>query len=634
MAHLSSAFYDGAVHCMGNGQMLVFARGSDAFDIAGASYSSVSLCRTYPADDDLPEEIRRIPGTAIWEHVYSRGGREIACMTEFVDAQLPCYVRDFNAAEAVEFALEFTAGSEILCNGTLFSLAEDRGILITKEAGAYIYGNYPNLFPAQVQILALGDIRIEGSRITIGPGHARLLFVSGQELPDCLENAHMSMNTPCGVLRERTREFWQVIQDKGLDADACLPASLPERQKLVDATDSVRVLLMAQQSVQGGLVCGPTFRWAAVRDQYGAFRGFLSLGLFRQAKAILQYELSVFLRHGCIHNGQYMGPSPFFHVHENDGSEITGYLLLEAFQFFDTTGDETFLRELLPMLKWAFRAQLSLLSDGMLPFNGDETYIACGILPRSAICDGSAEATMLFFTGGNRLISYLQKIGDEDTALIGAGVKALASVRDRFRAHFLRGNRLMANDPARRHTADLPSWRHGVCEGCWNPPQYYFGWTRKNSYDRYLCPACSVSRQLERSPEDVYMLNSVALAHGYLDADLLDAAEEKNVAGEILQAYRSGVASAGYLPSREGTGITVGYDYGLLLMNLVRHDDPAAESVYLYLMDLLDETGAWCEFYRNGRPWSTRCRPWESGVNIAACLEYAKHRSENKSGRS
>ena len=36
------------------------------------------------------------------------------------------------------------------------------------------------------------------------------------------------------------------------------------------------------------------------------------------------------------------------------------------------------------------------MSSGMLTFNGDETYIAGGFLPRSAINDGSAEATALY----------------------------------------------------------------------------------------------------------------------------------------------------------------------------------------------------------------------------------------------
>ncbi len=65
-----------------------------------------------------------------------------------------------------------------------------------------------------------------------------------------------------------------------------------------------------------------------------------------------------------------------------------------------------FWTEIAPMLDWAFESQKKYLVDGMLPFNGDETYVAGGLLPRSTLNDGSAEATMLFVESGQQFLEW------------------------------------------------------------------------------------------------------------------------------------------------------------------------------------------------------------------------------------
>ena len=58
------------------------------------------------------------------------------------------------------------------------------------------------------------------------------------------------------------------------------------------------------------------------------------------------------------------------------------------------------------------------LVNGMLPFNGDETYVAGGILPRFALNDGSAEATLLFIESGTQLLDFVEKEGLWEAARI------------------------------------------------------------------------------------------------------------------------------------------------------------------------------------------------------------------------
>ncbi|HPZ52705.1 MAG TPA: hypothetical protein PLI11_07285, partial [Clostridia bacterium] len=78
----------------------------------------------------------------------------------------------------------------------------------------------------------------------------------------------------------------------------------------------------------------------------------------------------------------------------------------------------------------------------------------------------------------------------------------------------------------------------------------------------------------------------------------------------------------GYIPSHaEGTR-SLGYDFGLLLYNLAYLDDPLKEEVLKVMLDIVDGTGAWVEYYDNKVPFNCRCRPWESGINIEALIYY------------
>lgn len=129
--------------------------------------------------------------------------------------------------------------------------------------------------------------------------------------------------------------------------------------------------------------------------------------------------------------------------------EITGYLILEILEYCRMTGD------------WAYARQSEALSAGQCqpapvpcrqhaPFNGDETYIAGGVLPRQALCDGSAEATMLFVLSGEALLGWMRESG------IGTAVEqeemadTLRQVRAAFAGNFLSDWVLYANNPALR----------------------------------------------------------------------------------------------------------------------------------------------------------------------------------------
>lgn len=53
---------------------------------------------------------------------------------------------------------------------------------------------------------------------------------------------------------------------------------------------------------------------------------------------------------------------------------------------------------------------------------------------------------------------------------------------------------------------------------------------------------------------------------------------------------------------------------------------PGADKLAEATLGLLDSTGAWVEYYRDGKPQGTRCRPWESAINLLACLRHYRRR--------
>jgi len=139
------------------------------------------------------------------------------------------------------------------------------------------------------------------------------------------------------------------------------------------------------------------------------------MGYFDEARDILKFYWDIWKRSGYIRNAQAIGIPGVFHQHENDEVEITGYLIIQAFDYLEKTKDTALVKEIFPLLEWAWSAQKRNLIRGMLPFNGDETYVAGGILPRSALNDGSAESTLLFLEAGKRLMPFI-----EENNLVGA----------------------------------------------------------------------------------------------------------------------------------------------------------------------------------------------------------------------
>ncbi len=627
---------DGTIHALGNGQLCAYAQGPNLAQVFGPPYSAPSL---YQLTLAMPERTtasgHRTPGTAIWTHQLRIAGTPAGEIIDFVDADLPCLVRHLRLTDPLRFRLTLTVPAQVVDNGARLAGA-DGSLLLQAPAGLPFYHTYPFPGPIFHQIAWRGPTRaiVDRDRHTIDlicePGESWLFLVGGSAYPEAITGAETALHTPPDALLARTQAWWQTFTRSRRDWEDILPEDLPQRARLLRTCDDVAVLIRAQQAREGGVLAGYPYHMGYVRDQYGTSRGLLALGQIAQAREILQFYWGVWQRHGRIHNAQAFGVDGAFHVHENDAVEITGYLIRQAFDLAAVGGDEEILDTVFPMLEWAWDAQVPHLVDDMLPFNGDETYVAGGILPRTTLNDGSAEATLLFCDGGARLLDWIAQHRRWPDERLADAYRTLHHVQDSYRRNFWRDGQLITNNPQRAASAALPRFRHGVCERCIAEGRFRgIEWTEHTETGRYVCPTCLALGSFPAAPPTVYALQSVSLTPLYFHTGLLPPEDLRPQINALVARYQK----TGQLPSRQdqdadGTKVgrtdsAVGYDYGLLLYALTELRHPFAAAFYETTLTLADPVGAWAEYYINGRPAGTRCRPWESAISLEALLHWS-----------
>jgi hypothetical protein len=257
--------------------------------------------------------------------------------------------------------------------------------------------------------------------------------------------------------------------------------------------------------------------------------------------------------------------------------------------------------------------QKKWLVHGMLPFNGDETYVAGGLLPRSALNDGSAEATMLFVESGRKYLDWVKAGKRWTDKEITENQAVIAEVQTNFAANFWSSGTLWTNNPERARLADLPLFRHGVCENagpdCLMTRYQGIVWTQRNENGRYVCAGCISGKPLPAAEPRAYNLLSVALSPFYMNFSIMPFDRLEPAVMQILK--------------KNDEPRTVGYDYGFLLAALTRLGRPEAASQFRKTLSVLDSEGAWAEYYLNDQPYGTRCRPWESAINLEALIDWA-----------
>jgi hypothetical protein len=615
---------EGSLHALGNGRLLVYGQGPNLENVWSpyTSFNLLSLTLIGPAGlESVSSRERNAP---IWHHRLHLNGAQVGSLQDVVDSELPCFLRRIKTQVPLQWSLRLphTLRGNEACPSKRYP--GKSALVAVHPPGINQYGKrFHSVSPQAVQVVlselvtvAAGPDEAGVWNLICAPGESEILIAGGPEYPECLQHAEAFLALGSEKILTRTRHYWDMKRSQlGLPSmEGPLAATIAE------AAEDTALIITTQQSQEGGVVAGHRFCLAYVRDQYGVSKALLALGLHQQARAILDFYWRIFQREGVIHNAQSFGPHTRFHVHENDDVEITGWLLIQAFDYLKATGNHDFLLEINPMLNWCADAQERHLVEGMLPFNGDETYVAGSFLPRSTLDDGSAEATLLYVAGVGRLNEWQARHGQSNAEVLARRRQSVSDTWRQYRGNFFEGSRLMLNQPRRLALATRPRFRHGVCQGHLTSDCHFMDWVELAEDGRYGCPSCFPHMQPQPPENKRYFLPSVAVTPAFIHFPVAEHNEQLAMINATMATF---TAEDGSIRCPETT--LPGYELGMVLFALAELHDPRCAAVARRLLELRDPTGSWVEYYSGTRALSTRYRPWESAINMCGLLNAVAH---------
>ena len=569
---------DESTHVLGNGHATVHERGPNIAYFRAPWISTPNLITMELVG---PAEIRTVSsresGTNIWHHKLYAGSDPVGEIVDFLEDGQPCLRRLISSSVKLVFSVHGPRMADFS------SRYKDRGSLLGQwPYGATIYADFRSADPFTVQLVFpekaefhIGENTIPRdlslfdplaqfeARLQVPPGESEISITGEADLAECLSVTDRIMETPSEESLARARRSLQSslakIRWAGMGMDLDLPVG--------SVVDDIATLLLGHRSQAGCFSAGQWFPFFYVRDQYGVSRALLALNMVDEAKAILAYYHSLWIAHGRIHNAQVDGPRDYFHRAENDEVEITGYLIIQAFDYLKLTGDDNFIARIFPMLEWALIAQENQLLGNMLPFNGDETYVAGGIFPRTHLNDGASEATLLYVASADRLMAWAKerKLWRSDD--ISRHAQILDAVKQDYGKNYVVNGRLTVNNPVRRGLKSLPQFRYGVCLGNYDDKCLFLSTTEVAEDGRYFCYSCYPKRTVETYERKTYFIPSVALTSSFIGYSAVSHEVMKATLAEAVAVYSKDGHFA--WPGR----ILPGYEAAIVALALMQYGD-------------------------------------------------------------
>ena len=604
-----------ALHFVGNGRVAMAGEGADILQLFAPCYSLPGVLTLRLFDGDITPHSYRIGGSAGYLTRLTAEGEAIGEITDYTHPDLPVFIRRLRLTRPVDFKLESafrTDNTDDLYRGRALSR------LFEIPDGTPVFSKSKTDKETYCQLLLSPNCAETEEIVTFPAGESHFIFVGGDygdlgtaSFANCMTLSESMLTADLDGIYTDFLAHWGNLF-RSIKVDHAALTSVPNADELLE---SVTAALVTQTSREGGVIAGAFYHLAYGRDMYGVFRGYMALGLYDYARRMVSYMCDTYREKGYMPNASGMGMS-CSHRHENDEVEQTGYYLLELLDYAEQTGDTDFLRDRMDYACYLMTAQERHLKKGMIPFNGDETYIAGNIFPRGGIDHGSMEATALYIGSATRLLDACETYGLMDPDEIQAHRAPIEEAKALFAESFTDGDTVYINNPHRAAVGDTPAYRHGVCHKC-----LWMTNLLRAPEGGYLCPKCygkaPAPVTTERFSTDCALWMAVFAGCTLLPENTLKTSLTRSV---------NAIRESGF--GQTNPANTVGYEYGVILYTLSRLLPAADLPAY---RDLLDElladrvSGAvWTEYYRNGRPYPASCpyRPWESAINLCGILAY------------
>ena len=383
-------------------------------------------------------------------------------------------------------------------------------------------------------------------------------------------------------------------------------------RRLDDLIEGLKVLLLVQQDIQGGVCPMVNFKGVWLRDSNGPILGFLATGLFDEARRLLTYYRQASALHKFTGRefplDLDVAADPDLKPEQwaatgTDRCEVPSFVVIQHAWWLDATGDLSLVERHWPYVRR--NADCQEIHEGpygpLQTFNGDETYLggayyslfpARAGFPNALVrADGfSADSMFEYAVAHEAMVRLARRLGHEDDAARFAA--SAARMRQSIERHF------------------------------WLPEE-----------QRYAPVLSPVDFTPHRAPFAPVNLHPLWL--GYLSPD--DPKAARNIEGTLKWLWRA-PGLARMTPFME---YYIGSLPGELLYSLAALRHPKAAPAFSAVVGSASKSGEWVEVHKADRPsfgwgdglYANRLRPWESGINLDSLLFYLTG-ARRKEGRA
>lgn len=595
-----------AIHSIGNGNILVYEQGPNVVNVL-APYTSPTHFTLRVEEDRGIWETGREPYTDFFNHENHVDSDNTTVMKDYCHQDFPCFIREIKNSTELSLTLHVPG----FCETYRSELFEDKGFYCityyNKGGNPIVFHTSHTPFTGFVLIsmehATLSEQRDNRWIITLSAGKSSILASGDADYGAVITGLREIAGSDLNFVREERKRFWMDYAGRRNINDE------------PDYVDSAIVCIKTQQSTQGGLPSCNGLPYGYSRDNYGASRAYLKLGYYEDARKVLDFRFNKWTTFGTLRNAEGMGCYEPRHFSENEEVEQTSYTLLSARDYYLATYDNTYIHSIFLMLMWCLQVQLPHIHKDMLPFNGDETYIAGGMLARSSVNHGSAESTMMFIEGAQWLTGWAIKNGRYREIF---GIREVADKMEKtYHGNFVYKHRLMANNPLRidDQLVCLPANR-GVCaqgdylaKHRFGAEHFYVGQLLYDGKGHFVRDIEIPKGGFRGEEEPAMEIGEVLVTPAYFHSKLFDKSE-------MLQFARD------YIGMDRTNKVTAGHEPALLLYTLCKTGAAEEEirEAREWVLTYANENGSWDEYYVNDETKTVRHRPWETGYSLEALL--------------